>query len=120
MCFDQMFRCSNSFQPAKQFHLLLFLILLLAGASRTVAQPANNNFANSQALTGNSGNLSGSSVGATAETGQPPHAGVAAQHSGWYRGRGPLRGRATFVVNSTAFRSGAAIYTGNSVGGLTP
>src|SRR5262245_54671032 len=46
--------------------------LLALGAGRGVAQPANDNFANAQIISGQSGSVMGSTVGATVEVGEPP------------------------------------------------
>src|SRR5688572_21155766 len=45
---------------------------------------ANNNFANAQVISGNTGNVSGNTIDATRETGEPNHAGIKGSRSVWY------------------------------------
>ena len=99
--------------------ILVFSFILL-NVCAAMAQPTNNNFASPQVLTGNSGNLTGNNSGATAETGEPAHAGVTAHHSVWFRWQAVFTGRVTFAINSRNFTPVAAIYTGNSVNVLRP
>src|SRR5919201_4813584 len=55
--------------------LLAFLLLLAAAAALVAgsgaAAPTNDNFASAQAISGSSGSVTGSNVGATQETGEP-------------------------------------------------
>ncbi len=89
--------------------------------SRTVtisAPTANNNFASAIVLTGNSGSVLGSTIGATAETGEPRHAGYAASKSIWYRWTAPASGTVSIDTFGSNFDTLLAVYVGSSVGTL--
>jgi len=81
--------------------------------------PANNSFAGAQVITGNSGNVTGSNVGASKETGEPNHGGNAGGASIWYQWQAPASGRATLTTSGSSFDTLLGVYTGSSVGGLT-
>ena len=82
--------------------------------------PANNNFANRQALSGFSGTVSGSNGGATKESGEPMHAQNQGGRSVWYSWTAPVTGVATFDTGESNFDTLLAVYTGTSVSALTP
>src|SRR3974390_2438119 len=64
---------------------LFWLLFALVGFAFTVsAQPVNDNFANATAITGPSGSVSGSNVGATVEPGEPSLTGNPGGQSVWY------------------------------------
>ena len=81
--------------------------------------PDNDHFANALTLTGPSGVVRGSSVGATKEPGEPDHAGNAGGHSVWYRWTAPLTGQVRFATLGSGFDTTLAVYTGGSVSALT-
>jgi subtilisin-like proprotein convertase family protein len=83
------------------------------------AAPANNNFANAQGLSGGSASVSGTTVNATKESGEPNHAGNAGGHSIWYFWTAP--GNTSVVVDTigSSFDTLLAVYRGSSVNGLT-
>jgi len=87
---------------------------------RWAATPANDNFANAQAISGATGTVSGTTVGATFETGEPNSVNGGGYHSVWYRYTAPA-GSAGSVSLSLAQSSGSAItvYTGTSVTAVT-
>lgn len=64
----------------------------------------------------------GSTVGATKETGEPNHAGNAGGASLWFRYDAPNGASGTVSVNTnfSSFDTLLAVYTGTSLGGLTP
>lgn len=97
-----------------------FLLCLLGGIRSGQAQtPSNDNFANAPTIGGFAGVLSGSTVGATRQAGEPEHLGFASGHSVWYFWTAPAtRGFAFFTENSS-FDTVTGIYTGNSVSSLT-
>jgi hypothetical protein len=83
--------------------------------------PGNDDFAKAIALNGTSGTVLGQNVGATAQAGEPNHAGVAAGHSVWWTWKSPSKLGGTLTVDT--FGSGIdtvlAVYTGNKVSALS-
>jgi len=90
-------------------------------ASVFTVMPAatNDSFANAADLTGPSGSIQGTNVGATKETGEPYHAGNSGGASVWYRWTAPNSGQCTFDTRGSSFDTLLAVYTGNAVGSLT-
>ena len=84
-----------------------------------LAAPANDDFANAQAITGLTGSLSSTNVGATKETGEPNHAGNPGGHSIWYSWTAPADGNVALTTQGSAFDTLLAVYTGAAVGALT-
>ena len=82
-------------------------------------RPANNDFANAQALTGSSATATGTNVGATKEAGEPNHAGNTGGKSVWYKWTPQASGTATVDTSSSKFDTLLAVYTGSAVNGLT-
>ena len=82
--------------------------------------PANDSFAAARAITGASGSVSGTSVMATKETGEPNHAGTPGGRSVWYRWTAPASGRVAFDTFGSEFATTLAVYRGTSVSALTP
>src|SRR5436309_1627874 len=100
----------------------LGLVLLIAGFPATLvlgAAPANDAFASSQVLTGSSGSITGTNVGATKEAGEPNHAGNSGGHSVWYQWTAPASGTVVFDTVGSNFDTLLAIYRGTSVSCLT-
>ena len=83
------------------------------------APPANDAFANAQLLTGTSGTVTGSNVGATKESGEPAQAGNAGGASVWYSWTPATSGTATIDTVGSSFDTTLGVYTGTSVGALT-
>jgi hypothetical protein len=81
-------------------------------ANQTVA---NDNFSACIFSGGVQGSLSGSTMGATKETGEPNHAGNTGGHSTWYCWTAPISGNATFDTFGSTFDTTLAIYTGGSL-----
>jgi hypothetical protein len=82
--------------------------------------PPNDNFANAQVLNTSSGSVLGHNVHATAETGEPNHAGVAPSTSIWYRWTAPSTGLFTFKKDESGSGRALAIYVGSSLSNLSP
>jgi len=80
--------------------------------------PANDNFENATQLTGESGSVAGTNIGATWQTGEPNHAYNSGGKSVWYRWQAPATGRVTFETSGD-FRHGIAVYTGSMLTALT-
>jgi hypothetical protein len=81
--------------------------------------PSNNNFASAQTISGTSGTVNGTNVGANKETGEPNHAGNSGGASVWYRWQAPATGAVTFTTTSSNFDTLLAAYTGSSVSSLS-
>lgn len=76
-------------------------------------------FASCQTITGTSGNISGGSVGASREPGEPFHAGNRGGASIWYCWTAPSSGPVTIDTLGSNFDTLLAVYTGESMNGLT-
>ncbi len=81
--------------------------------------PANDAFANAQAISGAYGSAAGNTTTATAENGEPEHAGNPASHSIWYRWTAPSNGRFIFTTAGSDFDTLLAVYTGTALGSLS-
>lgn len=79
----------------------------------------NDNFANAQALSGQTGAVTGSNVGATKEPGEPNHHGNPGGASVWYTWQAPTSGTVVITTAGSPFDTLLAVYTGNSVNGLS-
>ena len=84
--------------------------------------PANDNFSAAQTITGCSGNVGGTNVGATNEAGEPNHSpdNGGGTRSVWYRWQAQSTGNATITTAGSNFDTVLSVYTGSSVGALTP
>ncbi len=84
--------------------------------------PANNNFANATTISLSSGSIqvAGTNVAATAENGEPAHAGETARRSVWWKWTAPADGSVTITTQGSNFDTVLGIYTGASVFSLTP
>ena len=86
--------------------------------------PANDNFANAQAVTGCSGSVNGTNVGATRESGEINHLSTTGDPTGggtrsiWYQWQAPSSGSVTFDTSGSTFDTVMGVYTGNSVSSL--
>jgi Calx-beta domain/Domain of unknown function (DUF4214) len=81
--------------------------------------PANDNFAAAQLLTGCSGTVNGTNVGATRQTGEGLHfPGSAGGVSVWYQWIAPSTGSVTITTAGSSFDTTLGVYTGSSVSGL--
>lgn len=88
--------------------------------SPTPSPPANDNFANAQLISGCSGSVSGTNVSATKEVSEPDHAGVTGSASVWYQWQASENSSVTIDTAGSNYDTVLAVYTGNSVGSLTP
>jgi hypothetical protein len=84
--------------------------------------PSNDNFTAAQVISGCSGTVNGTNVGATRETGEPNHSpdNNGGTKSVWYQWQAPATGTATITTAGSSFDTVLAVYTGSSVGSLTP
>lgn len=74
--------------------------------------PANDLFAQAQAITGAEGQITGRNVGATLEPGEPPHAGHVGARSVWFAWTAPSAGTWSFDTAGSSFDTLLAVYTG--------
>jgi uncharacterized delta-60 repeat protein/uncharacterized repeat protein (TIGR01451 family) len=95
-----------------------FACLTLASISGRAQAPANDNFNNAIVLSGVSGSVSGATIGASHEPGEPDHLQLGSQHSVWYRWVATGNGLAVFNTFGSSYDTMLAAYTGNSVSSL--
>ncbi|MEO6393412.1 MAG: VCBS repeat-containing protein [Pyrinomonadaceae bacterium] len=106
--------------------LSMFTGLVQAAASREAAgtgemllAPANDNFANAQLLSGVSGTVTGTTVAATKEAGEPAHALNKGGNSVWYKFVSPGTGVLSLDTFGSGFNTTLAVYVGSSFAGFT-
>ena len=87
--------------------------------SRASLAPANDNFANRLELAGASGSVAVSNVGASAEAGEPSHAGLAGGTSLWWSWAAPAAGTLVLDTAGSGFDTLLGVYAGESVGALS-
>lgn len=83
------------------------------------AAPVNDNFASRYPLTGPVVHASANNEGATKQTGEPAHAGVAATYSVWWEWTAPASGTVTIDTSGSTAQPRLAVYTGAAVNALT-
>src|SRR5437868_7159364 len=83
------------------------------------AQPVNDDFGNATSLSGPSGVVSGSNIGATLESGEPNITGNAGGQSVWYAWTPLTDMTITFTTLGSDFDTLLGVYTGPSVDALT-
>jgi uncharacterized delta-60 repeat protein len=85
-----------------------------------IAAP-NDNFANATVLTGDWGSTNADNYLATAETGEPSHAGYAANASLWYQWTAPVDGVVSLdtIGDTNGLDTVLAVYTGTSLASLS-
>jgi hypothetical protein len=89
------------------------LVVTFLFASLAVAQPENDLFADALVLDGPSGQVSGSTVGATKELGEPFHVNNAGGASIWYRWVAPRGGLLTVYTFGSSFDTLLEAYSGD-------
>jgi C1A family cysteine protease len=80
----------------------------------------NDAFANAETLAGISASATGSNYDATAQAGEPAHAGQAATKSIWWKWTAPANGSCTVDTIASAFDTVLAVYAGSSLSSLAP
>jgi subtilisin family serine protease len=98
--------------------------IALGGGDPGPTGPANDNFANRIAVAvpaaGATRTVTGSNVDATAQAGEPFHAGLSgARNSVWWRYTPAVSGSITITTAGSGFDTVLAVYTGSSVGALS-
>ncbi|MET0624570.1 MAG: NF038122 family metalloprotease [Pyrinomonadaceae bacterium] len=82
-------------------------------------RPANDNFASATELAGQTGNVSGTSLYATREAGEPgTQAGYTSDKSVWFNWTSPVTGTASFDTSGSAYDTTLGVYRGGAVGAL--
>ena len=111
----------NSLSIRAGDRLIQFAVAVLLTFSPALlrAQPANNDFPSAQLITGSSGSVTGMTVGATREFGEPNHGGDPGGASVWYFWDAPASGAAEFDLHASDFDTTMGVYTGVSVSNLT-
>jgi uncharacterized delta-60 repeat protein/uncharacterized repeat protein (TIGR01451 family) len=100
---------------------LSFLLSATLGvlALTALAQPANDNFADAQPLSGGWGTVAGDNTGATAESGEPSHGGAVASSSIWFKWTAPKDGEISLdTINSDLYETVLGVYLGTNVASL--
>lgn len=87
--------------------------------SVAAAPPANDDFVNAETIAGDSGSLDGTNLEATAEPGEPAHAGYPAQASVWYTWTASADGIAAFDTCAASFDTRLAVYRGTALADLS-
>jgi len=98
----------------------------LSAASNTLARefsgvlpPApNDHYADAEVISGSSGAVTAWNVSATAESGEPDHAGLSMGQSVWWRWQAPLSGRIEWYATSASFTPVLAAYEGGQLTSL--
>lgn len=87
----------------------------------TPSPPPNDNFANAQVLTGCSGSVNGTNLGATHEPGEKNHLpdGSSGTHSVWYLWQAPVSGNVKVDTVGSNYDTTLGIYRGSAVNNLT-
>lgn len=84
------------------------------------ARPQNDAFSNPTLMTGAAGSVSGTNILATAEGGEPAHAGLAAQNTVWLQWTAPASGQMMLAMNGSVVNPRLAVYTGSTISALAP
>jgi hypothetical protein len=86
----------------------------------TPSAPANDNFVSAQAISGCTGSVTGTNVGATHESGEPDHlpAPEGGTHSVWYVWQAPASVSVTIDTLGSGYDTVLAVYTGTAVSNL--
>jgi hypothetical protein len=98
-----------------KFNLLAILFTGLSLTSVAYSAPVNDNYANAIALSGSSGSVMTSNVGATKEPGEPNVALNRGGASLWYKWTSPGTGVLKIDTNGTAINTLVGIYVGGTV-----
>jgi hypothetical protein len=81
--------------------------------------PANDDFANAQVLSGPSGTVTGTNVGATLEVGEPIYPSVQNGASVWYQYVATYTGPTTVDTCGSSFNTVLGVYTGTAVNAMS-
>jgi hypothetical protein len=84
--------------------------------------PPNDNFANAQVITGCSGTVTGTNIGATNEPNEPNHSpdNGGGHRSIWYQWQATITGQATITTQGSGFDTVMGVYEGDTLASLFP
>lgn len=88
----------------------------------TPSPPPNDNFASAQVISGCSGSVNGTNVGATRESGEPehlPNPNDSGTHSVWYQWQAPVTASVDITTAGSNYDTVLGVYTGTAVSNLT-
>lgn len=97
---------------------MVLAIGLFAASAHAATAPLNDLFSSAEGISGNSGRVAGTNVGASKEAGEPNHGGNTGGKSVWFRWVAPNSGTARFSTAGSNFDTLLSIYTGSSVNDL--
>jgi hypothetical protein len=90
----------------------------LAEFSETASIAANDQFANRTELKGSRLTVQANNQDATAETGEPAHAGIAGSHSLWWSWTAPADGKLGITTTGSGLDALLSVYTNNALNSL--
>jgi Tol biopolymer transport system component len=99
--------------------LSILLVCFATPVKTAVAYTGNDNFADAEILSGNSGSLTVDNDGATLEVGEPNHVGHSMGCSVWYQWQATANGDVTFDTAGSHIDTVIGVYTGSSLSTLT-
>ena len=85
----------------------------------TPPPPSNDNFASAQLINGCSGNVIGTNVSATKESGEPDHSSNGGTRTVWYQWAAPATSSVTITTAGSDYDTVLGVYTGSAVNNLT-
>lgn len=116
---------THSVQPPQDLTLRLLLDIgwnngVIPTPTPTPSPPPNDNFLSAQVITGCSGSVAGTNVGATHEPQEPNHLfdGTGGTHSVWYQWQAPVTAHVKIDTSGSNYDTALAVYTGTAVNGL--
>lgn len=112
--------CKQTLGRGMQYATWLILVagLCLASTKAIAQAPVNDNFADAIVLVGNFGSVTGSTVNATGEIGEPNHAARSLGNSIWYVWTAPADGQVLFNTFGSDYDTLLGVYTGTAVNAL--
>ncbi len=96
----------------KAFRVWLAFLLAVISCGAAQAAPSNDNLTNAASIGGPQGSVSGNVSSATAESGEPSHAGQGPARSVWYRWKPVSGGLVNFHTEGSTLDTWLSIYTG--------
>jgi len=93
---------------------------LLRALSTTTNRPFNDDFATRALITGVTITMRANNRGATAEAGEPSHAGVGSAGSLWWQWVAPRSGLVSVETAESDYDTALAVYSGSTLATLTP
>ncbi len=91
----------------------------LSGSAPAPAPVANDLFADAQQITGTSGSVTGTTIGAKREAGEPNHGSSSGRASVWYAWTAPSSGNLRLHTQGSSFDTLLGAYRGSGISALT-